>query len=383
MITAVFPENVRMAGNPIVVAARSSLDKTFLKIKLGCTLFLTHEQKSWSRSFYFSLAPGGPNENVYFDLSQVSERAYDLQELQAITENSIIAGAKVYMNVWIWEEYAENGYIYPKEPLTFETSDPACTYSIEIIPGRFSDYEQLYRAKEIESMKDFISPAGSKGRFLSRKPGGEIVPLGETVVCSFIPGYSADITAQMEVGGAAVKGQAISYIPMTVGIAASTPGNNFIRVKSGDMEMGISPSFYVTDKVPPYYVFQFVNGFNVMESITCYPKESLQYKIDTEEFERSEQDRSLNTRQRMVLKTRPVATYSMSSGWVTRAWADWFINEFLTTRQPAFMKINGKFVSANIVPGDKPIVYDEYKRELCNVLFDVQPTIEGSLYTMF
>lgn len=383
MITAVFPENVRIAGNPIIVAARSSLDKAYLKIKLGCTLFFTHEQKSWSRTFYYSLAPGGANENVYFDLSQVSERAYDRQDIRAIVTNSIVPGAKVYMNVWLWEEYIENGVVYPKVPLTFDTVDPANTYSIEIIPGRFTDYEQLYRSSEIESIKAFISPAGSKGRVLSRKPGGEMVPIGETVVCSFIPGYSADITAKLEVGGTVVSGKSVSYVPVTVGIAAVKAGNDSIRVKSGDMEMGVSPSFYVTERTQPYYMFQFLNGFNVMESIACYPRESLEYKIESEEFERSEQDRTLNTRQRVAIKSCPTASYAMSSGWVTRAWADWFVNEFLTTRQPAFMKINGKFIPVNIVPDDKIVVYDRYKSELCHVDFEAKPTIDGSMHTVF
>ena len=69
----------------------------------------------------------------------------------------------------------------------------------------------------------------------------------------------------------------------------------------------------------------------------------------------------------------------MSSGTVSRAWADWWVTEFLMAKK-YWMFYDGRWLPVTVTPvDDETLVYDRSEQRLPHVDFEVEIAVEGSV----
>jgi hypothetical protein len=72
----------------------------------------------------------------------------------------------------------------------------------------------------------------------------------------------------------------------------------------------------------------------------------------------------------------------MSSGFVNREWAEWWLTEFVVTRK-AWMYDNGTYIPDAIIPEETNKLYDRAKPGLISVNFSVRYGFSGSTLNSF
>lgn len=159
--------------------------------------------------------------------------------------------------------------------------------------------------------------------------------------------------------------------------------------ESGEDDYG---SYLVTDMEDAVQLL-FVNSLGMIEAITAFPRESLSYNVEGERksLVTSPSFRAVPDRTTTKHGRRPVM--EMSSGIVTREWADWWVTEFLMAKRYWVLRGTGRklatdgtwteyplWLPCTIMPTDEEVlVYDRAKQELPHVDFTVEVAAEGSL----
>lgn len=133
------------------------------------------------------------------------------------------------------------------------------------------------------------------------------------------------------------------------------------------------------EKNPLRYNFMFLNHLGFIESASCMMRENKSYQINSTNFFRTY---APTTDVKPTLYSTPTgnrAVWKMSSGFVTRAWAEWFATEFLMSSRH-WMSINGIWMPVSITPdSDSVTVYDESKGEIAAINFTVTSSIKGRI----
>lgn len=187
------------------------------------------------------------------------------------------------------------------------------------------------------------------GHFTVKPPSGEVINQGDNV---FSTTYSSHRTS-------------------TSVSTASTLG--VMEVDGG------SRSVYVESN-PNRHELYFLNQFCVFESASALSLESLTYPIDTNEKSIVNSPSFLPRATLLAVHSAPHGTLKLSSGFVTRDWADWWITEFLCARRHWIKLPSGTVVPVVVTPdGDTQTVYDRSKQELIAVNFSVKSALGGSL----
>lgn len=140
----------------------------------------------------------------------------------------------------------------------------------------------------------------------------------------------------------------------------------------------------------PRVEFLFVNRYGGMEDASALCAESLEYEIERKTYERVSPPSLFIPDVSLVSSRVPFhAKWEMSSGSVSREWAEWWAGEFLTAEQH-WMKLT----SARLGSGAKedvwiPVVvtpkssdtevYDRSKSDALHIDFTVQPAHEGRI----
>lgn len=124
----------------------------------------------------------------------------------------------------------------------------------------------------------------------------------------------------------------------------------------------------------------FINSLGVFESATAFPHESLSYGLESERK---------NLVSAPQYKTNPVTTthksggrakFEMSSGFVSREWADWWCTEFLKAKRYWMLYTSGIWVPVTVTPTDDTIlIYDRSEQRLSHVDFEVEVAAGGSI----
>ena len=71
------------------------------------------------------------------------------------------------------------------------------------------------------------------------------------------------------------------------------------------------------------------------------------------------------------------ATWRMSSGYVNRAWAEWFATEFLTAKH-YWMRVDGRWLPVVVSPSENAAtIYDRNDPSLRDVQFIVRAAVNG------
>ena len=128
--------------------------------------------------------------------------------------------------------------------------------------------------------------------------------------------------------------------------------------------------------------FIFLNGFGMLESITAVTKESLEYEIQSETYAVPQEIGFRGNTQVVNYANSPEATFGMSSGFVNREWAEWWVNEFIVTRK-AWVLHEGRYIPVAIIPDDTVSLYDKSKPGLMAVNFSVRYSFTGGTHNSF
>jgi len=134
-----------------------------------------------------------------------------------------------------------------------------------------------------------------------------------------------------------------------------------------------------------YVDFLFLNRRGAIETCSGMTKEAMQIDVDMKQYSRVERPTFRPSRSLMAIGTDVRRSWQMSSGYVTREWAEWWAMEFLGgKRKRHWMKYKGPgqttaaYVPVIVEPAKKSIsIYDKTKQQMPHVDFTVTLALEG------
>lgn len=130
--------------------------------------------------------------------------------------------------------------------------------------------------------------------------------------------------------------------------------------------------------------FLFVNRRGSVETCSGLTLESMGIDVNVQQYARVERPSFKPSRSLMAIGQDGRRSWQMSSGYVTREWAEWWTMEFLGgKRKQWWMRYplydpNGRYVPVVIQPSKQSIsIYDRSKQQLPHVDFTVTLALEG------
>ena len=127
----------------------------------------------------------------------------------------------------------------------------------------------------------------------------------------------------------------------------------------------------------PYIDFLFVNRRGAVETCSGLMKEAMEISVDAKQHALTGAPAFKPERTIMSVATGGRRSWSMSSGYQTREWAEWWALEFLMARRH-WMLYKGKYVPVTVTPSKKATsIYDRTKQQMPSVEFTVTLALEG------
>ena len=136
----------------------------------------------------------------------------------------------------------------------------------------------------------------------------------------------------------------------------------------------------------PYVDFLFVNRRGALETCSGMTKESMGINTEVTQYSRSERPSFKPTRSLMAIGTDGRRSWQMSSGYVTREWAEWWVMEFIGGKQKKqwWMLWQGpgmtspRYIPVTISAAKNEVtIYDKTKQQMPHVDFTVTLALEG------
>lgn len=365
------PGAVNFAGDPIIVKAKTNLTgKTFLRIVAVCKVkaVASNESAEHSEEYSYSVGTDGiATLNVGHTVQTFLENKME-QKMQGGSLSTSLY--KVVFSLALREVYLDG---------TLEvTGDTVQTESFTAIPGSLTEYERMSASNhDTETLIGIC-------RILSRKPDGERIALGDTLHIPAVQNVSgsSNIAYKLTQGSTVKTGNAHTpdaLVPVIISHQVTGLSNGDLSILVGGVELTRKRIVPATDDMRR---FVFLNGFGLVESVTAFVRESLTYNISSESFIVPSDISYDGNTSVLNYADSPKATFAMSSGFVSRAWAEWWVNEFLPTRR-AWMEVDGRYVPVAIVPEEKNQLFDRSKPGLIAVKFNVKYAFAGGTMNRF
>lgn len=134
----------------------------------------------------------------------------------------------------------------------------------------------------------------------------------------------------------------------------------------------------------PYVDFLFLNRRGAIETCSGQTLESMSINVKVTQYSRTERPSFSPVRSLMAIGQDGRRSWQMSSGYVTREWAEWWAMEFLGgKRKQWWMRYplgdaNGTYVPVIVEPAKQNIsIYDRSKQNMPHVDFTVTLALEG------
>lgn len=323
-----------LIGSPItyqVTAATVSGACAFHRVKLTVNGFLDDGSSSLSLTLS---SPVESAETVEIDISSALRAVADKYEYSAEPPASY---PRVGYTLSACDEYMQNGEVHDNVGVVEVSKKQYC------LMGAYSDLERL------------LSPSGKQASVFTRKPStmAEVVAVGETVV---VPTTISAVSS---------------------GNVTTTPSSKVYNVtQEGAQTLG-GRSFYAVAATPDRYQFRFVNGLGVLESISVRSLRSTKMNVTEEDTLRSVPETFGKFSRSIVRKSNDYETWALSSGPLDAAWLQWYLHEFLMTKQ-AWVNIGGHWIGCHILPDEEVNGIDRTGSNLMSVSFSVRLDINGS-----
>lgn len=364
------PPQIAFAGDPIIVKAKTTLTgKTFLRVKLtvNATAFAASEEFPYSENYSFEVGSDGIavfNIGETIKTAIARKMAFDVTGTDSISQTTYAAKYTI-----TYKESYLDGLVEIEEGET--TSE-----EYKAIPGCLTEFERLTASSE-----DTTEVLGD-GRILSRKPDGDIVPIGMPLCIPVVSTRSDTISYSVKQGEASKEYSEYTrgtLVPDSLHIDTSLFQEGDVVI---DTAFENGKKRYAVKQGPMMRHFIFLNGFGLMESVTAFTRESLDYEIESSLYTLPSEISYRSTTRSANYAGAPSGTFSMSSGYVSREWAEWWLAEFFVTRK-AWMYENGRYIPVTIIPEDKTELYDRSKPGLLSVNFSVRYAFSGSTLNSF
>ena len=367
-ITVIQPNSLCFAGNPIIVKATTdkylSEDESMLRVILEATFTEKYEGGEARDAYSFSTELSQPVENggtAVFNLSDASrtilQRLVSEMNMNGVWYKSVGLHCEFSCrDVWVKDGYEQFG-------------DSSGVFSFEVIPGFFTDYEMLTRSST--DLHD-VMPV-----MLSRMPSdGRILYKGEELIIPTLVGEESAADGKVEVSG--------EYFDFSGALMKAGEVNYQRGVVSSEEDGVFTFSSTYTDSVSGYYrasaegvhFLRFINGFGAVENISVRSRDKLSYGISGENHSLVQGISVRPTDRRYSVKSQPVGVYELSSGYVPKRWAEWYIQELLVSPR-VWILLEGKWVPALIEASDECVIYDRSNPEMPHVDFTLRLAIDG------
>lgn len=126
-----------------------------------------------------------------------------------------------------------------------------------------------------------------------------------------------------------------------------------------------------------YQDFLFVNRRGAVETCSAMTKEALNIDVDVDSYQKIERPTFIPSRSLLTVPLGARRSWEMSSGFVNRAWAAWWAQEFLQGLRH-WMLLDGKYVPVIVEPSKRSVsIYDRTKQQMAHVDFTVTLALEG------
>lgn len=316
-----------------------------------------------------------------FNLSDIAKAAYRRTTTYGLDTNGLpsITRPTLTMTFTVKEVYMLDGSTTTPSNGTHTNQTPFI-----ILPGAWTDAERVEHADRYD-LTEYLESA----RLMSRKPRGGDVALAEHPV--FIPLCGSFVEATEEededtgettttdsyIGDAHISA---SYAGQTTALTSGTTTIGSVRIvppipkKNYTLFVGneadAAGNFYAAPAQRDRRLLVFVNGFGLLESAVCVSNEALERTVNsTSMFARMETRFGLD-RSGLNLSRMGNKTYGLSSGNVTKEWAEWWLTDVCCSDH-AWMYDSEKerWLSGVIVPTEKNTIYDRSKADAPAISF--------------
>ena len=383
------PNSLVFAKNPIIVKVKTDkeLGESESLLRIICTA--TFDDAEYTTLPPFEVELSQPVENggmATFNLSDAAQTlitrihaSIDMNlenDESNPDDNSCLFGRWIRLNASVWckEVWVRDGYEVDGE----STSANPITFGV--IPGGFTDFEMISR-KDIDIVSSLVGE-GYDTALMTRKPDLGIVYRGEVVLLPVVAPSSDDtVGTEMYIDE---KMADSSFAGVGAGVLKySALTTDFYRVVEYDSDMRIHISGsamrygYYRHNAKGVYFLRFINGFGAIENISVRSKDSLSYEMGDGATHSLVQDASVRPYdRRYATKSQPVGVYQMSSGYVSKQWAEWYVQELLVSPR-VWMQMGDVWVPCIIEAGDDCVIYDRTKPSMPHVDFTIRLAIDG------
>ena len=316
-----------MAGNPInaICTADSPAGTiTFHQLKFKVT---SRRQNGTDKDYYFT-KPVNNNDQASVDISTAVAAAYSDYEY---TAEPPVSYPYIIYSVAVRDEYVLNG----------ESHETGWTESGNLfaLMGAFSDYERMTAGGETKVPTR-----------LSRKPvtSPEVVGVGETHIRPY------DFQGE----GA---GQTIS---------------TSVIVSEGEQTVN-SVQVYAVPSSPDRHEVRLINGLGGMESLSICTREKVDVNINVENKVIARHETFGRFSRGITKKQNDYEKWQFTSGPLDKAWAAWYIHEFLMS-EVAWLRVGNVWIPCSVEPEETTTLIDRTKADAIEVLFTLKLDINGS-----
>lgn len=147
---------------------------------------------------------------------------------------------------------------------------------------------------------------------------------------------------------------------------------------------GVHPPLVLRDS-QPYTDFLFLNRRGAVETCSALTMEAMSITAETQKYSLTKRPSFRPTRSLTAIGTDGRRSWQMSSGPVTREWAEWWITEFLGGRRKQWWMLwqgpgldTPRYVPVIVEPAKKQTsVYDRARQQMPHVDFTVTLALEG------
>lgn len=373
-LTILTPDSLCFAGNPIVVKATTDkslgAEESFLRIVLSASF----RTAAYTDIPSYLLELSCPVENKGTAVFNLSDGAQTLvQRIMAMIDmnssDETPSGHGWMKPSSVICEYTLSE-VWVRDAVEHESKDSG-SYSFRVVPGHLTDFEML-------TMGDITVSTGMVSKPMSRKPDMGIVYNGETVILPMISQHSNTPSFTIQVGETTVvsasgssylSDQALDYHWGKVSHTSDgelTVKSSYVGTKSG----------YFRTNTNGVHFLRFINGFGAVENIAVRAKDKLTYEVRGETHSLVQGISTRPSDRRYASKSQPVGVYELSSGYVPKKWAEWYVQELLTSPR-VWIQLAGKWVPALIEAEDDCVIYDRTKPEMPHVDFTLRLAIDG------
>lgn len=350
------PSTVSFANNPIIVSVKPSLTGySFHRIVLEVNTQGVGSP-STSNMFKMSLSVNGTNELV-FDIRLCA---------QTMLENYTINRTKGVDTVNTYAPYVKFTY-KAYEQYTDEYGALVNYGTVEsttnryVLPGGYTQKERLGKTADIASHINQFA-------ILSSKPAGETLPTSARLTIPFVSTVEQKVVFS-DTKLTLAEPTAMAYRPEWVELSPMQNGNQlFISLTNGE---DITLDFKVS-KNPMATRFEFINHFGVVESIYTFGRREVVDNIESERLELRQKESFTPSSRYFKRNTKTEEQINLSTGPLSKEWAEWFTHEFFTATQVWMYDASlNDMIPVIITPDGSITTFSQRNAQLVDIPFTV------------